>query len=48
VVATRHETCQVTVGLADAAADLTLEGELYTPGIPDLPEELFNYSGCGD
>jgi hypothetical protein len=43
VVATPHETCQVIVGAADCGAELTLEGELYTPGIPDLPEELFRF-----
>lgn len=41
VEAVPHEACQLVVGPADGSDELTLDGELYVPGVPSLSEDLF-------
>lgn len=41
VAALPEEPCQVVVGAADGDGELTLDGELFVPGVPGLSEALF-------
>jgi hypothetical protein len=43
IIATPHRTCQVIVGPADGSAELTLDGEIFIPGVPGLSEDLFRF-----